>query len=309
MALNKREKQLIGGLALVGILLGGYTYLHEPLRVKRAEAHNRLQETESQLIQERKRLNREGDLAERQAKVTAREQLVDSWVPGKNSAAMLVWHLSQAELLSGARILSVEVRERESLTVAPEPEPAAGAEPSPANGMTTLVVVPLEVKLMGRFADHLIFDQYLEQAPLFLNTPGFTLERQLEIDGEKIGRLIRSGNPWLAEQLLTQSPPVEGTYRFKLYFKAAKAGPSTDSMHFDSQPGRIDPFVLAGVDELIAFIQRFFADLQRLEEQNGSRDPRLPPQTGPSPQPQPQPQPKPSPQPGPIPLPPNGQLG
>lgn len=300
MALNGREKALIGGLTLVGAVLAAYTFVHDPLTSRRAEAGDRLDQVESQLVQEQKRLIREGNLEERRAKVRAREQVIDAWVPGRNSAAMLIWHLSQAERLSGGRITAIEVGEKELVDVdgqvdgqqgqeppsqpqeaaasptattagAPGQEQAqdedgtetaggqAQAPPSSENPMTTLVRIPLEMKVDGKFAEHLIFNQYLEDAPLFLNTHGFELIRGGELDLEKVGKLVQGGNTWLAGQVLSESPPVGGVYRLSLYFKASKAGPSTEEMRFESEAGRIDPFVMAAVDEFIRALQEHFA--------------------------------------------------
>lgn len=311
MALNAREKWLLGGLALVGSLLALYTLVHEPLITRRAEARGKLEEVEKELIQEQKRLVREGNLEERRAQVQAREQLIDAWVPGKNSAALLIWHLSQAERLSGARVQSITVGKKELVTVDGKNElklgskvpeavnqnpPASAATPAPdggaeqgqtdpahggqppsapggqapgalgddqASAMTTLVMLPLELKVDATFASHLIFNQYLEDAPLFLNTWGVTLTGRADLQLEKVGKLVQSGNPWLAEQALSGSPPVDGLYKIALFFKVNKAGPSTDEMRFDSDAGRIDPFVMAAVDEFIQVLQAYFADQAR----------------------------------------------
>lgn len=296
MALNNREKSLLGGLALVGALLVGYTFVHEPLTARRAEARGKLEQVETELIQEQKKLTREGDLQERKAKVTAREQMVDAWVPGKNSAALLIWHLSQAEQLSGARIRAIQAGEKSVVTVAEktaaapnqagsagqaggqgQAPAAAAAQSGSADGMASLVMIPLEMRVDGKFAEHLIFNQYIEEAPLFLATHGIVLTRQGQLPMEKVSRLVLGGNPWLAEQILSESPPVDGVYRFNLYFKADKPGPSTEEMQFDSQPGRIDPFVMDAVDEFIRWLQEYFAGQ---EPGDGTPPPSDPPQLG-----------------------------
>lgn len=342
MALNVREKMLVGGLALAGALVAVYTFVHEPLTTRRAEARDHVDRVESELVQEQKKLTREGNLEERRAKVTAREQLIDSWVPGRNSAALLIWHLSQAERLSGARIKAITVGQKELVNVDGKQEiqlgkqvgPAAGqgqpapnaspgqpapkaapgqpagqaapapadqgetpeqaAEPAqqqpaekapaqqaqgssePANTMTTLVMIPLELKVDATFVEHLIFNQYLEDAPLFLNTWGIGLTRRGELPLEKVGKLVKSGSPWLAEQMLTANPPVDGVYQMALFFKANKAGPSTEEMQFDSPPGRIDPFVMAAVDEFIRMLQSYFADQARTTPPADGTVPSLP---------------------------------
>lgn len=298
MALKSREKMLLGGLALVSGVLVMYILVHEPLTTRRAEARERVNQVEGQLDQEQRKLAREGDLEQRRTQVAAREQTIDSWVPGKNSAALLIWHLSQAEQLSGARIRGIEAGEKQMVSVAPggQGEKAVGgkstaqSEQSSADfqspetqgketAITSLVVVPLEMKVDGKFAEHLIFNQYLEDAPLFLNTHGIDLVRQGDLPIEKVGKLVQGGNPWLAGEILSQSPPVDGVYRIHLYFKADKPGPSTDEMHFDSPPGRIDPFVMDAVDEFIRWIQAYFAG-QEPGDGTWPTDPSSPPQLG-----------------------------
>lgn len=284
MALNTREKLLLGGLTFIGGLLVAYTFVHEPLTTRRAEARETVRQVEGDLGQERRKLSKEGDLEGRKAKVTVREQTVDSWVPGKNSAALLVWHLSQAEQLSGVQISAMTAGEKSVVNVAEDKAGDQGAGgkaggKAPGNSgqtveqqaaMATLVVVPLEIKVDGKFAEHLIFNQYIEDAPLFLNTYGIQMARQGNLPIEKAGQLVQSGNPWLAGQVLSQSPAVDGVYRVNLYFKADKPGPSTDEMRFGSQPGRIDPFVMDAVDEFIRWVQAYFAG-------QGAGDGRLPP--------------------------------
>lgn len=294
MALNAREKLLLGGLAAVGLSIAGYMLVHEPLTTRRAEARERLDQVENQLVQEQTRLAKEGNLKDRRDNVTAREQMIDSWVPGRNSAALLIWHLSQAEQVSGTRIRAITVGEKSVVNVAdkktgqtapkqggqpqPAPQPANPAEDgagAPETAMTSLVMIPVEMKVDGRFAEHLIFNQYLEEAPLFLNTHGIALTRQGQLPLDKLGKLVQGGSAWLAGQILTASPPVDGVYQAHLYFKATKPGPSTDEMRFDSPAGRIDPFVMAAVDEFIRLLQEHFAD-------QGARNGTSPPQ-GPDP--------------------------
>lgn|GEM_PF-3575935 len=300
MALKAREKALIGSLVLVGGLIATYSLVHDPLISKRAEARERLEAVESELITESKKLKGEGDLAERKALVAAREATVDAWVPGKNSAALLIWHLSQGELLSGAQIVGIQAGEKKLVNVAEAKAAAsgqpAGEESEPAddgsqqqgqaedptgspehaegqvNGegqpkpqensgnIPTLVMVPLELKMKAKFSEHLIFNQYMEETPLFLSTHGLSLTRAEELPMDRLTRLVEGGSLWLAGQLLAESPTVDGVYRVNLYFKADKAGPSTGEMQFDSQPGRVDPFVWDAVDEFIQALQASFEE-------------------------------------------------
>ncbi len=295
MALKAREKALLGSLVLVGGLIAAYMFVHEPLTARRAEARGRLETAEDQLLTETKKLKREGDLAERRALVAAREATIDSWVPGRNSAALLIWHLSQGELLSGAKIVEIRVEQKALVNVARDLADQVGRQPvapstdqqqeqaesqaadhtgqteapdqaqdqlgaTLAGATTVLVMVPMELKVTGKFAEHLIFNQYLEDTSLFLNTHGLSLSRGGEMPMERVSKLVEGGNLWLAGQLLNQSPRVDGTYKVNLYFKAGKAGPSTDEMRFGSQTGRVDPFVWDAVDEFIRLLQASFQD-------------------------------------------------
>jgi hypothetical protein len=185
--------------------------------------------------------------------------------------------LSQAEQLSGARIHKLQVGDKSVVSVAGQGGQAQGKggelpgkggqtqgqgdQAQPADTpMTTLVVIPLEIEVEGKFAEHLIFNQYLEEAPLFLTTQGFSLKRKGALSLQEADKLIE-GDPssaWIAGQVLRESPAVDGAYRLTLYFKAGKPGPSTEEMRFDSAPGRIDPFVMVAVDEFIQLLQDYY---------------------------------------------------
>lgn len=115
MALSQREKALILIPVALGAVLGFYSYVHEPLMAKRAEAENKLETVERELKQGQRQLAQEGDLEARRQAVAAREQVVDASVPGKNAAALFVWYLGQAEMRSGGHVKSVKVADRRAV--------------------------------------------------------------------------------------------------------------------------------------------------------------------------------------------------
>jgi hypothetical protein len=268
MALEQREKRLlIVAAGLVGVL-AFYNYVHEPLFARRAEAYTQSETTQTELRKEQKRLAAHGNVKALNEAVTAREQVVDSWVPGKNSAAMFIWYLSQAEIQSGVRIKELLVGDRKQVAARPQADSAAaqsapaakeGAEQS-AGGAPMLTVVQLELKTDARFAQHLLFSQALEETPLFLSTDNLELERvgdtQSAID--EVGKLVKQGHTWLAAQMLNASPDLDGRYVIDLYFKADKAGPATAPMQFGESTGKTDPFAMDGVDEFLQALVQYY---------------------------------------------------
>lgn len=115
MALSQREKALILIPVALGALIGFYSFVHEPLMTKRAEAEASLESVERNLKQGQRQLAQEGDLEARRVAVAAREEVVDASVPGKNAAALFVWYLSQAEMRSGGRVKGIKVAERRAV--------------------------------------------------------------------------------------------------------------------------------------------------------------------------------------------------
>jgi hypothetical protein len=270
---------LLAAAAVAG-LIGFYFYVHEPLLIRRAEAASQAGRLAGDLRRERNRLSREGDLGSRAEAVAARERIIDAWVPGKNAAALLIWYLSQAEQRSGAHITSIAVGERKQVTATGEPEakpgPAKGApKPPQAKGQepaappdeggdgpraVTLTMVPLELKVKGRFAQQLLFNQGLEEMPLFLSTADLNLTRSKDEEtAAQTGKLLQEGNTYMAAQLLKASPLLDGTYQIRLYFKQEKAGPTTDAMEFATPAGRMDPFVPDGVDEFLRVLMEHYS--------------------------------------------------
>lgn len=130
MALNQREKALLALPILLGGVFAFYSYVHEPLFARRALAMADHEQGRRDLQLNEAKLRKEGDLRARLSAVSTREQLVDDWVPGKNSAALLIWYLSQAEQASGARIKGIKVGEKKEVVATPGGVEGAGTPPN-----------------------------------------------------------------------------------------------------------------------------------------------------------------------------------
>lgn len=276
MGLNTREKALLSLPLILGGVMGFYNWVHEPLMIRRVEAAESLDKVKVDIKRDESKLQREGDLAARLAVVSTKEKTIDSWVPGKNSAAMMIWYLSQAEYQSGARIRGIQLTDRRTIEANPAGEKpgVSGAEgrSSPARSGAqseggagaqsqtgvTLDVITLTLQVDARFAEHLLFNQALEQVPLFLSTEGLALVRAEEPGAEDLDGLVKAGRYDLATRLLSSSPKLTGSYQVSLYFKGNKAGPSTSSMSFDREPGRMDPFASASAEEFVELLRRHF---------------------------------------------------
>lgn len=275
MALSQREKRLLlipAGLAMV---VSFYNWVHMPLFARRAEAMSLRDQVSTDLRKNESRLLKEGNLRVKKEAVVAREKVIDAWVPGKNSAALLIWYLSQVEMQSGARIRGITVADKKQVTPAPAaPAETTPGQPLPADTPSTgapapsLTVVQLELKVDARFAQHMLFNQGLEEMPLFLNTNSLAMVKGEQPTLDEVGKLVQSGNATLAAQLLAISPNLNGTYKVDLYFKADKQGPTTDSMYFTDAAGRNDPF--ANVDEFLETVIRFYSSQP---SPDGSRGP------------------------------------
>ncbi len=291
MALNQREKALLTLPVFLGGVIGFYNWVHEPLFSRRTQALSRAEQVQTELKRDTSRLAREGDLVARRSAVSTREQMVDSWVPGKNSAAMFIWYLSQAETYSGAHVRSITVGERRDVAAtgqqgtkpdgaarvgqqakasdvtkaetAPKAEvnPAlkSGAGATPPTVSPTVTVIRLDINVDARFVEHLLFDQAMEQTPLFLNTDSFALARSDKLPADRLSKLLESGDAAAAEQLLGSSPAVSGTYHINLYFKNGKPGPATSAMQFSESTGRMDPFIMDGVGEFVQSLVDYYA--------------------------------------------------
>lgn len=255
MALSNREKAMLAVPVVLGGIFAFWHFVHDPLFARRAEALAHSEQVQLELQKDQARLAREGDLRGRQTAVAAREQLIDSWVPGKDSASLFIWYLSQAEIHSGARVKGVTVGEKQVFSATPQQGEQGTDGPAP-----TLTVVQLDLQVEARFAEHLLFNQSLEGMPLFLNTDVLSLERAGTAAVNDATKLVEDGESWLAAQLLKTSPPVDGTYQINLYFKSGKAGPGTDVMSFSQQAGRIDPFVMDSVDEFIRTLLDYYTN-------------------------------------------------
>ncbi|HWI53137.1 MAG TPA: hypothetical protein VNT01_13435 [Symbiobacteriaceae bacterium] len=305
MALSDREKRLLLIPVALGAMVAFYTWVHEPLFARRAEAAGKVDAVSAELRRSETRLAKERDLRVRREAVAAREKVVDAWVPGKNSAALFIWYLSQAELQSGARIKGITVSDKKQVAAAPQQpagakqaptttgsapvqgsrvasmdsatpqgQPTAAPATDPAVPAPTLTVIQLELKVDARFAQHLQFNQSMESMPLFLNTNSLAMEKEQTATLEEMGKLIQGGNASLAAQLLAISPNLNGTYKVDLYFKADKQGPMTGTMQFAEAAGRLDPF--ANIDEFIDTILRFYSNQPAPDGSRGPL-PTLPP--------------------------------
>lgn len=268
MVLSQREKWLIAGIAILAIVLSFWRFVHEPLFTRRASAQESSDKVQTELTRDKAKLAKEGDLKLREKAVAAREETIDSWVPGKNSAALFIWYLSQAEQTSGAQIKGITLGDRQEVAVKTQQD-AAGAPATGSNGQNSagtgqsasvpnLTVVQLDLKVNARFAEHLLFNQALEEMPLFLNTESFAMARADKAPLDMVGSLIAKGDIGKAAALLQASPVLGGSYQIKLYFKSGKVGPSTDAMHFADPTGRMDPFAMDGVNEFLRAVIDYY---------------------------------------------------
>ncbi len=282
MALNQREKVLLTVPVLLGGVMGFYNWVHEPLSLRRDDARAKLEQVQAELKKDQTKLAKEGDLVARASTVATEEKLIDAWVPGKNAAALLVWHLSQAEQHSGVRIKGITFGDKKLVTNAAEQaqsgQPAGAQKPQAAAYEVT--VIRLDMKVEGRYAEHLLFNQAVEGMPLFLNTDALSLQRAESVQMDEVTKLLTSGNTYAAQVLLEASPNVAGTYSLNLYFKTDKAGPATNAMAFAQGTGRSDPFVMDSVDSFIQSVLDFFANpgASGLPARGGGRfdsDPRM----------------------------------
>ncbi|HYF93615.1 MAG TPA: hypothetical protein VD969_15485 [Symbiobacteriaceae bacterium] len=296
MALSQREKRLLVLPVVIGAVLGFYNYVHEPLFARRAEAADKGQQVAAQLQKDEEKLVREGNLAVRKEAVAAREKVIDTWVPGKNSAALLIWYLSQAEKETGTRIKSVTLSDRKQISASQASlanaaqtsggQPAQGAKPATpqsnppaapaaADASVMLTVIELDLQVEGIFTQHQHLSQVLGQMPLFLDTKALMLNpiHSTQASPDMLGSLLKGGNRDLAAQLAALSPRLTGSYQISLYFKGEKIGPETSTMTFAEGTGRIDPFARAGIDEFLQTLTEYYSLQPRPD---GSRGP-LPP--------------------------------
>jgi hypothetical protein len=271
MALELREKRLLMIPVALAAVLGFYNFVHVPIFAKRAEAAEQYTKVSTDLKTNQTRLAKEGNLQAREEAVAARERVLDTWVPGKNSASLFIWYLSQAELHSGARIKGLAVGERKQVKVTPQQGAGASTPGNDTQGTQgnsaqstagepapTLTVLQLNLKVDAMFAQHLLFNQALEEMPLFLNTDSLGIEKPATSPSEQVGKLVADGNAWLAAQVLGASPNLNGTYQINLYFKQEKVGPTTDPMQFSQLTGRSDPFAMASVDDFLQALVDYY---------------------------------------------------
>lgn len=275
MALSSREKRILVVPVALGVIFAFYNWVHEPLFARKAVATEAHDTVSNDLVRSQKKLVSYGNVTIMKEAVTAREKVVDAWVPGKNSAALFIWYLSQAEHASGVHIKSVNVGEKKQVTANASQQQAPGApaapqdqsqnqnqnqgQQPPATEAVTLTVVQLNLKVEARFAQHLLFNQAIEEMPLFLNTDALAMVKSDKSPLAEAGKLVEEGNAVLAAQLLGASPNLSGTYTIHLYFKSDKVGPSTEPMSFAEQAGKTDPFAMSGVDEFLRALMQYYS--------------------------------------------------
>lgn len=250
MALTARERTLMIAGGLIAASVAFYMFVHSPLVAKRTEVGDALQTAEMDLRREQAKLKGAGDLVLRKLQLAAREKMVEAEVPGKHAASMFVYHLALAEQMSATRIRAIKLLERTELTPDPQGDPTV-TPPIP------LTVVKLELHVDGTFGGQMLFNQALEEIPLVLNTDTVGLKRP-EIETAGAVQLVWDGRLREAAQLLGLSPPLAGSYTVNIYFTTDKPGPDSSATYFRTEPGRIDPFALDGVDEFLQHLLIFY---------------------------------------------------
>lgn len=271
MALSGRERNLVITAGLVTVTIAVYSLVHTPLAARRAEASQALTKVQSELRREQSRVGQTGDLSLRMTQLAAREQMMDAWVPGKHAAGMFVYHLAVAERMSGTRIRGIKLVERKELAPAPKAAEEEGAEK--AEAPVSLTVIRLGVEVDGPFAGQLLFNQALEDMPLFLNTDSMELKRPTLATGEPL-KMAQDGYFWEAVRALGISPTLGGSYTVNVYFKHDKSGPDAAGAAFSSTAGRTDPFALDGVEEFMRELLRLYPATPGAEQQPGSELPK-----------------------------------
>jgi len=305
MELSRREKWLL----TVPVFLGGailfYNYVHEPLFARKHTAEAQYEKVKVDLAYGQTRLKQQGDLNARQSAVSNREKVVDAWVPGKNSAAMLIWYLSQAELNSGARVKEIKLSDRKNINPsdpqslkaapaaasqpasgpapadqpAPAPAPAQqpnpGAKPAPSPDAVdpdaNITVIGIDLKVDARFVEHMLFSQAIEQLPLFLRVDSLDMSLSNKPLTDQASELLKKGDRASAERLLSASPIVTATYHIDLYFKGPRPGPAVSStMQFADGTGKLDPFALDSVNDFVQALQDYIQQQGESTTQPGS---------------------------------------
>lgn len=276
MALEAREKRLLLIPAGLAAVLAFYQWVHAPLFARRAEAAEKVQKVSADLARDQNRLAKEGNLRSRKEAVAAREMVIDAAVPGRNSAVLFIWYLSQAEQRSGARITGLTVGERKQVSAAshdekqgaqPNPQgagqdgsqPAQGSQEAPdgaaPGNAPTLTVIRIDMKVDARFAEHLLLHQEFERMPLFLRVDSIAIAREGTKPAVDVEKLVEKGKAALALQVLDANPTLSGEYHIDVFYKDEKAGPATDPMQFETEAGRMDPYVPQANGEVIQIMQ------------------------------------------------------
>lgn len=237
--LSQRE-QVLGGLFLAVLLL--YLFLigvHQPITRARAEARERWEAASASLAQSQARLRREGDLAAREQAVAALEQELLVLVPGKHSAALFVDYLARAEEATGVHI--------------------QGLTAEKAEVKEGVVEVALDLTATGTFTHHVLFQQELDQVPLFFRVDGWELAHDKESVFTRAQEKLEQVGPWAAEALLREPPQLAGRYRLMVYFRPQQPGPAGGEAA-GAGGSRLDPFTSDLVGEFADELRKAYGE-------------------------------------------------
>lgn len=237
MALNRRERYLLVTPVVLGAAIGFYTYLYQPLAAALARSGSDLAATRAQISKDQARLKKEGDLGEREIKLSQRLQDLARRVGGRRSAAVLVYYLARAEKESGVTIRQI------SLTFGKQEG--------------DLLPVSLALQADGSFLSHILFIQASEGVPVFLAGERLDLDRSYQTVAATVKDPTSGPSPSVLAGL-PYAPPESGNYRFVLYFKPDSDRPDTSVLSFPDAPGRNDPFAEATAAALLADLQTAF---------------------------------------------------
>lgn len=275
MVISSRDRWLIAGVGAFAVTLVAWRWGYAPLGDRLKAAHEALTQAQNELHRNQTDLKREGDQTKRKEHVDELQQQLATLVPGRESARYFVYYLEQARRQSGVQIHSLKLSQ-------PKKE-------------GDLFDVPIELNVSGMFASHVIFDQALEQIPLFAATASFTLQGGDSLSGAAaaasatplgpgtapmassgsspgakatpskatskaatavIPSTTRSAPATPPKSVLQTVPDVQGTYTLHLYFQNAD-GPATP-LHFDLGSGRTDPFAFAGLGDFLDELRNAF---------------------------------------------------
>lgn len=231
LTLSRRERILIAAMLLA---LAGYAVValvHRPIASSLAEARSRLETVENDLLKAENALAREGDLAERTARVREREEAIEALVPGQHAASLFVHYLSRSEQAAGVSVRAIKATKMEQVG--------------------DLLHLQLEMQATGTFLSHVLFHQNLEAVPLFFDVGGWSLDSQRDQAIAQALDLYGQGQQRRALATLKGHPELAGVYQVTVYFRPEKAAPGTEGLGY-GEAGRPDPFVRNLIDEFMA---------------------------------------------------------